>query len=280
MPSFGSHISIRGGYLQCAKNARQIGADAYQFFAKNPRSLRPKSYDHADAENCAAFCREHRLQAIVHSPYPTNLAEQDKELAELTVTSLLNDLAITEACGARGVVVHFGKSRQQDPLLGYRDIINTLNRVLASWYGKALLLLENQAGEGSDMGTTLHELVQIRALVERPAGIGFCFDTCHAYGSGLWKKGGWPKLVRLGLELGYWQHVQAVHYNDSVYPSGSRKDRHATVGSGAIGLEQMTEVIRTPALADKLFILETGSGADGTHREEISLIRSLARMER
>lgn len=280
MPSFGSHISIRGGYLQCARNAVHIGADAYQFFAKNPRSLHPKAYDRADAEKCAVLCREHNLQAIVHSPYPTNLAEQDEELSQLTVTSLLNDLVITEACGALGVVVHFGKSRQQDPLAGYRDIIATLNRVLTSWQGKALLLLENQAGEGSDMGTTLHELVQIRALVERPAGIGFCFDTCHAYGSGLWKKGAWPQLVELGQELGYWQHVYAVHYNDSVYPSGSRKDRHAAVGSGAIGLEQMTEVIRTPVLADKLFILETGSGADGTHREEIALIRSLAMMER
>lgn len=276
MPSFGSHVSIRGGYLQCAKNAESIGANAYQFFAKNPRSLSPKSYDRADAESCAVFCREHKLQAIVHSPYPTNLAERDTELSQLTVSSLLNDLVIAEACGALGVVVHFGKSRESDPLNGYRDIIATLNRVLASWQGEALLLLENQAGEGSEMGTTLHELVQIRTLSERSEHIGFCFDTCHAYGSGLWKKDGWPQLVQLGLELDYWQHVRAVHYNDSVYPSGSRKDRHANVGSGFIGLEQMTQIIRTPALADKLFILETAPGSDGTHRDEIVLIRSLA----
>ncbi|MCL6459440.1 MAG: deoxyribonuclease IV [Gorillibacterium sp.] len=276
MPSLGCHVSIRRGYLECARNALRMGAGAFQFFPKNPRSLHIKHYNQADAIECAAFCHEQGLVSITHSPYPTNLAEQGPELAELTVRSLQNDLEITEACGAIGVVVHFGKSRATDPLEGYRAIISCLNRVLQDWPGKALLLLENQAGEGSLMGSTLHELVQIRSMVNQPEKIGFCFDTCHAYGSGLWKKGKWSELEQLGTELGYWQQVKAVHFNDSLYPSGSFKDRHAQVGSGLIGIAQMSQVIQSPKLSAKPFILETAAGSDGTHKAEIELMRKLS----
>ncbi|MBC8079222.1 MAG: endonuclease IV, partial [Gorillibacterium sp.] len=73
-----------------------------------------------------------------------------------------------------------------------------------------------------------------------------------------------------------WRHVKVVHFNDSVYPSGSFKDRHAQVGSGLIGLEQMSQVITSAQLSANPFILETAEGVDGTHKEEIALLRKLA----
>ncbi|MBC8079304.1 MAG: deoxyribonuclease IV [Gorillibacterium sp.] len=272
----GCHVSIRRGYLECARRALGMGAGAFQFFPKNPRSLTIKNYDPSDAAKCAAFCREHQLASVTHAPYPTNLAIKEPELLDLIIRSLQNDLAITNACGSIGLVVHFGKSKSSDPLEGYRDILDCLNRVLLDSEGESLVLLENQAGEGSTMGTTLHELVQIRSLADKPEKIGFCFDTCHAYGSGLWKKGKWAELERLGTELDYWRHVKVVHFNDSVYPSGSFKDRHAQVGSGLIGLEQMSQVIRSAQLSANPFILETAEGVDGTHKEEMALLRKLA----
>ncbi|MEO3944573.1 deoxyribonuclease IV [Gorillibacterium sp. CAU 1737] len=270
-PPIGCHISIRRGYLEAAHTAYRIGAQAFQYFPKNPRSLSVKAFDKADALSCASYCHEYGIVSIAHTPYPTNLATADPKLAQATVQSLLNDLEIANACGSLGVVVHFGKGHSGDPLSDYQRILSMLNEVLDNWQGEAKLLIENQAGDGSPMGTTLHELVQIRSLCAQPEKVGFCLDTCHAYASGLWEPDRWGELVRIGEELGYWQQLVAVHLNDSVYPHASRKDRHASIGRGAIGEAQLREVLTTPFLRSVPFVLETARGVDGTHREEIRL---------
>lgn len=271
----GSHISIRRGYLQAAKTAVAIGARAFQYFPKNPRSLSVKLWDHGDAKACAAYCREHGLVSIAHTPYLVNPAVADKSLREATVKSLLNDLHIAEECGTMGIVVHFGKWKENDPLQGYKNILQCLHDVLSQWEGRTLLLLENLSGEGSGMGTTLEELVQIRSLSPHSDKVGFCLDTCHLFASGVWRPGKLEEWVSRGEELGYLAHLKALHLNDSVYPSGSLKDRHAPIGQGFIGLEQFRQLFQRLGEMDIPAVLETGTGADGTHREEIALVRGL-----
>ena len=117
----GCHISIRHGYLAAAKTALAIGASAFQYFPKNPRSLSVKAFSSSDAQACAAFCQEHNIASIAHTPYPTNLAVEDPKLRQVTLQSVLNDLEITEACGSVGLVVHFGKFKGPDLLQGYRN---------------------------------------------------------------------------------------------------------------------------------------------------------------
>jgi deoxyribonuclease-4 len=276
-PRIGSHVSIRRGYAEAAKTARRIGGSAFQYFPKNPRSLEPKmSYDRGDARACATFCREQGLLSIGHSPYPVNLAAEDPRLQEATRRALLNALEITDACGSVGLVVHFGKISGPDPLQGYKNIIQLTNSVLAAYQGKALLLLENMAGEGGRLGTTFEELANIRQLCAYPDKVGFCLDTCHLFASGYWTGGNWPELERRGAELGFFEHVRAVHLNDSMYASGTRKDRHACIGQGCIGLPALRTVLRSRALANVPFVLETEPGADGTHRDEIAFVRQLA----
>ncbi|WP_010273549.1 deoxyribonuclease IV [Paenibacillus senegalensis] len=268
----GSHVSIRKGYREAAKTAAAIGGRSFQYFPKNPRGLSIKAFDPRDAEQCAQYCKEQQLISIAHSPYPSNLAAADPALQQAVVASLKNDLHIAEHCGSIGVVVHFGKSKEEDLIKGYRIILDTLNFVLEDWQGEAKLLIENQAGEGTMMGTTFEELVQIRKLAERPEKIGFCLDTCHAFASGLWK-GDWGSLEQKGQELGYFTHLHAIHFNDSVYGAGERKDRHAPFGKGRIGKANLLELMTSPLLADLPFILETETGADRTHRAEIQAIQ-------
>ncbi|SHE12945.1 DNA-(Apurinic or apyrimidinic site) lyase [Chlamydia abortus] len=268
----GSHISIRHGYLQAAKTATAIGAGCFQYFPKNPRGLTLKSFDAGDGAACADYCREKDLLSVGHSPYPSNLAAEPSKLRDAIVASLINDLEIAECCGSEGIVVHFGKSKSKDPLAGYRYIIDTLNAILSGWKGRAKLLIENQAGEGTAMGTTFEELVQIRSLTDYPDKIGFCLDTCHAYASGLWNGKNWPELVERGGELGYFDHLVVVHLNDSVYPSGARKDRHANFGKGRIGEEAMLEFLMSPPIRRVPVILETAAGPDHTHKGEIRYI--------
>ncbi|TBL80236.1 deoxyribonuclease IV [Paenibacillus thalictri] len=273
----GCHISIRGGYLEAAKTALRIGAQSFQYFPKNPRSLSVKAFNRGDAESCALFCKEHRLASIAHTPYPTNLAADEPGLREATRLSLLNDLEIAEACGSVGIIVHFGKYKGTDALQGYKNIIQLLNDVTAGWNGRTLLLIENQAGEGTFMGTTFEEHMQIRSLVNEPEKVGFCLDTCHAFASGLWRGDNWRDVAAKGAALGYFSHLKAVHLNDSQYGTGSHKDRHAGIGQGAIGLQHMAQFLQSDRIASGLpVVLETPVPRGGTHAEEIALVRKLA----
>lgn len=272
----GSHVSIRNGYLGAARTVDKLGGNALQYFPKNPRGLSIKAFDQSDADACAQFCREKGILSIAHTPYPTNLAVDEPELKQVTIKSILNDLDIVEACGSVGLVVHFGKYKGSDPLQGYKNIIQLLNEVLSEWKGKALVLIENQAGEGTNMGTTLEELVQIRSLTQFPEKIGFCLDTCHAFASGLWDGMNWKRVEAKGEQLGYFQHLKAIHLNDSLYPTGSKRDRHANVGQGYIGAEGIKQILSSKYLADVAIVLETPTPSGGSHRDEIAFVRELA----
>jgi deoxyribonuclease-4 len=276
--NIGCHLSIRHGYEQAARTAIQLKAGAYQYFPKNPRSLTIKRFNEKDAQACAALCQEHGILTIAHSPYPTNLASEAGKLQQATAASLRNDLEIANACGSVGVVVHFGKYKGGDPLQGYKNIIQCLHEVLSDWQGRSKLLIENQAGEGTGMGTTLEELMQIRNLSDYREHIGFCFDTCHAFASGLWSSepGGWSKLEKHAEDIGYFEHLLAVHMNDSMYPGGKGKDRHENIGKGHIGADRFHHFLQSPPIRALPLVLETPTPADGSHASEMDYVRRLS----
>jgi len=273
----GCHVSIRHGYLAAAKFAKKIGARSFQFFPKNPRSLQIKAFDAKDAQNCADFCQQEGLVSIAHAPYPVNLSEEDKELRKTVRHSLLNDLEIVEACGAVGLVVHFGKYKGKDPLEGYKLMIEMLNEVLLNWMGQALLLIENNAGQGVRMGITLEELVQVRNLSDRREKIGFCLDTCHAFASDLWNGQNWHEFVEKGMALDYFSHLKAIHLNDSAYDHGSFRDRHVNIGKGYIGEARFQTLLHSEILNGLPLILETPQVQGYSHENEIEFVMNLTR---
>jgi len=270
----GCHVSTRRGYEGAAKDAVRLGGNAYQYFPKNPRSLRPKSFDAAEASRCAEWCRRHGVVSIAHGPYPVNPAAEG-EIAEAMAACTRNDLAIAEACGSLGVVVHFGHARDPDPLEAYRRIIGWVDRVLAEWEGQAKLLLENQAGDHGPMGTTPEELTSIRSLCAKPGSVGFVLDTCHLLASGQWNGADWDDFRERAERLRFWDGLTALHLNDSRCPAGSRKDRHARIGEGHIGLDGFRSFLSTPELGETPMLLETPAGADGTHAGQIALVKEM-----
>ncbi|CAM4206722.1 deoxyribonuclease IV [Paenibacillus tarimensis] len=276
----GSHVSIKRGFKGAAEEARGLGGLAYQYFPKNPRSLGVKELDRREAERCASYCRENGIASIAHSPYPVNLAfAPGSDHAQRTAVSLLNDLEIAEACGSLGTVVHFGIYKGPDILEGYRHIIASLDRVLKEWTGAAKLLIENQAGDHAPMGTTFDELVQIRSLSRYPEKIGFCLDTCHLFASGVWNETNGECWMEKARELEYFDHLAAIHLNDSRYESGSRRDRHAAIGQGRIGEPNLRWLLAQPEIRSVPLILETPEPEGYTHRKQLLKVSDLLATE-
>jgi deoxyribonuclease-4 len=269
MLSIGSHVSISRGYREAAVTAASLGATAFQYFPKNPRSLAPKRFDRPDAERCAEYCREHGLMSIGHSPYPTNLAAEEDGQRKRTVESLLNDLDIADACGSVGIVVHFGIYKGSDALQGYKNIISTLDDILSRWDGRAKLLIENQAGDHAPMGTTFEELFQIRSLCNYPDKIGFCLDTCHLFASGVWDGGISEEWLAKVRDTGALNHLAAVHLNESKYGSGLRKDRHAPIGMGEIGDKAIAWLLTLAEFRNVPLVLETPEQPGFSHADQI-----------
>nr|WP_225445486.1 deoxyribonuclease IV [Paenibacillus arenosi] len=283
--SYGCHIKLSGGYVRMAERAialfEQNGCSSFQFFSKNPRSLQVKHFSTAEAERCRQLMEQYRLRSVIHSAYPLNLAtsiQDQPEVAIQHVHSLCNDLEIAEATGAIGVVVHFGIVKKSNRLEGYRDILTTLNAVLTMYKGPTLILLENQAGLHGGIGSTFEEHVQIKQLCMDPDRIGFCFDTCHAYVSGLWHaddQSGTEQLILHGERVGYWDDVEVVHVNDAAEPYGSLRDRHAQLGKGQIPLAAMKELLSTPQLNGVMNVLETPASDVSFHQAEWEILRTL-----
>lgn len=270
---FGCHLSIKDGYLGAAKKAYGMQATAFQYFPKNPRSLSIKDFDKEDAANCKAFGEEMGILSVSHTPYPTSITPHDAEMRNQVVQSLLNDMEIAEACGSIGVVVHFGKHLAKTTLLeSYQLMIEVLNEILGQWEGQTKLLLENSAGMPGAIGTTFEELVQIRKLCNEPEKIGFCLDTCHVFSCGLWNGDNWTEVADKATELGFFENLEVVHFNNSKYPSGEGKDRHAPIfGTGHIKVNQFEQMLETPVIKQIPLILETPK-EEIPHEKEIALL--------
>ena len=157
---------------------------------------------------------------------------------------------------------------------GIRQIAQMLNGCLKEEQSTTVLL-ETMAGKGSEIGRSFEELRAILDRVELSAKMGICLDTCHVWDAGYDIVNRLDEVLEafdavIGLE-----RLKAVHINDSMNPCGSRKDRHARIGEGTIGLEAFGRIVRHPGLRDLPFILETPND-DAGWAEEIRLLRSLA----
>ncbi|SEN07786.1 deoxyribonuclease IV [Lihuaxuella thermophila] len=271
----GCHISVAKGFHKAAMRARELGAESFQVFTKNPRGLRPKKIDLADAERGKAFCEKHGITLVAHTPYITNLSTPKQDLHEVTIRSIKEDLHIAEAYGAVGAVVHCGKHVGEGEEYGKRRMIETLNRILSDYEGTTKLLLENTAGQGSELGLTIRELMEIRSATDYPERIGFCFDTCHGFAAGVWSADTYEELLKEMEETGYLNELVAIHFNDSKAPYNSRKDRHEKIGKGEIGAEALSLFLRDKRLEGLPVILETPVEEEQEYADEMVYLHEL-----
>jgi len=269
----GCHLSVSKGFGQAVARAHELGADVLQYFPKNPRSHRPKPVDREACARESQRAREEGFLSVAHSPYVTNLATPDDELAKITVTSIVNDLEIAEAYGTPYVVVHCGRHMDQGREAGIRRMVELLNRIHERYRGPVQLLLENTAGQGSELGTHLEELAEIRSRLEEPERVGYCIDTCHAFAAGLLDFDQWDRFLELIQQDGFLESVKVFHLNDSKFAAGSRRDRHAKLGQGTMGQAGLTRFLAEPLFQSIPFILETPVEDEAEYGDEMRLAR-------
>ena len=275
MLHIGCHLSSSKGFAAMGRQALELGADTFQFFTRNPRGSKAKELDPADAAALMELLREHQFAPIVaHAPYTLNLCGAEAANREFARTTMADDLRRMEYVPGQYYNFHPGSHVGQGMEQGITWIAEGLNAILKPDQSTTVLL-ETMAGKGSEVGGRFEELREILDRVEHSGLVGVCLDTCHV------SDGGYDIIHDLDGVLTEFDRVigldrlKAVHLNDSQNAPGARKDRHACIGDGCIGLEALTRVVRHPALRGLPFCLETPNELPG-YAKEIALMREQA----
>ncbi|MFN0179647.1 MAG: deoxyribonuclease IV [Gemmatimonadales bacterium] len=274
----GAHVSSAGGAQLTPERARAIGATAIQLFTKSPNQWKEPRIG---ADQAAAF-RQARHAAgigavVVHDSYLINLASPDSAMRTRSVQSFIAELTRCTALGVDGLVSHPGNFLD-DRDRGLARNAAAYSRCLRAVPGPVMLLIEGTAGTGTVLGSSFEELRRLRDLIDpevRPR-VAFCADTCHLYSAGYDLKGdyegvwaAWDRII--GLDL-----LRCLHLNDSLTPLGSRRDRHAWIGKGTLGVEPFRRIMTDPRFARIPKILEP----PGTDRPEAATKRMLGQLRR
>ena len=286
------------GLVKAADRAVEIGATALQIFTDNPTAWRRRA---EPSPEIPAF-REHLASGgiaplAIHASYLINLAGANPADHERSVALLAAELVAARMFGAALVNVHLGSHGGAGVEAGIGRVVDAISDGLereaelaaadpiAADAAPATITLENTAGGGTGIGTSLDELDAIAAAVDG-AGlpsrrIAFCLDTAHAWGAGydLSDPAATDGLIEdFALRIGI-DRLPLVHLNDSRSERGSRLDRHEHVGAGRIGEVGMAHLLRHPLLAAATYILETPGMDEGYDAINVARAMALARGE-
>lgn len=289
LPPLGAHMSTAGGFAQAVERAQEVEATALQIFAKSARQWRAKPADPEEVERFRDACRAAGLveHCLTHASYLINLASPDAALRQRSTEALVDELRRAEQLGIPSVVLHPGSHVGSGEDDGLRRVAESVDRAFAelerSGSTAVRLLLENTAGQGTNLG---HRFEHLGRIVEECASaerLGVCFDTCHALAAGydFREAAGYRATIdALGRAVGL-SRVLAFHLNDSRFDLGSRRDRHEHIGQGQIGLPGFRRLLCDPRFRGVPMILETpkGEGAE-EDRRNLETLRALARRGR
>jgi deoxyribonuclease-4 len=285
----GPHLPLGNGLLKASARAVEIGATAVQIFTDNPTAWRRRSDLPAEL---SAFRRQLAEAGIgplaVHAPYLVNLCGANEDFWQRSVATMANELRVAAQYGAQYVVMHIGSHRGAGRSEGIQRLAHGLAAVFelaSTGVGDAdelpRLALENAAGTGDGIGTTIEDIADILAAAEA-AGVlldrlGVCLDTAHLWAAGydISDQAGSERLVSRFDELIGWRRVVALHLNDSRTTLGSRLDRHEHIGAGQIGPEAMRDLLCHPWLATLPTYLETPGMDVGYDRVNLDRVRLL-----
>ena len=270
----GCHLSTSNGFRKMGETAVGINANTFQFFSRNPRGGAARGLIQADLDALRNLLIENDFgDILVHSPYTLNMASANPKTLEFAKMVLKDDLERLKRIPSNLYNFHPGSHTGQGREQGITQIADIINELLTEEINTTVLL-ETMSGKGSEIGQTFEDLRDIIDKIELSDKMGICLDTCHLFSAGYDIVNDLEGVLEEFDKVVGISRIKAVHLNDSMYPFDSKKDRHARVGEGTIGLEAIVKFVSHPKLKMLPFILETPLDTKG-HGEEIAMLRDI-----
>ncbi len=282
MKYVGAHVSAAGGVENAPKNAMEIGAKAFALFTKNQRQWKAAPLTHDSIKKFKEACQANGFlpqHILPHDSYLINLGHPDKDGLEKSREAFLDELQRCEQLGLDRLNFHPGSHLNKVSLdTCIKTIAESINIALDKTKG-VTAVIENTAGQGSNIGSQFEELKAIIDGVEDKSRVGICIDTCHAFTAGynIKTKEGFESTFRKYDSIIGFQYLKGMHINDSKKELASRVDRHESIGKGFIG-NTLFETLMNDFRFDNIpLILETPD--DTIWKEEIALLYAMQRKQ-
>lgn len=280
MKFVGAHVAVNNGVSSAPINAHNIGAKAFALFTRNPSRWQSKPISKKEAqafkENCEEFgyTPDHILP---HDSYLINLGSPEEEGLEKSRSAFLDEMERCRQLGLSMLNFHPGSHLRKMEIESCLDrIADSINVTLDKTEG-VKAVIENTAGQGSNLGFSFDQIARIIAGVKDKSRVGVCIDTCHAFAAGydLSTAEGYEAMWKSFDEIIGLQYLSGMHINDSKKGLGSHIDRHESLGKGAIGSVFFSFMMNDPRLDNIPLILETPD--DTIWAEEIEWLYSLVK---
>jgi deoxyribonuclease-4 len=258
----GAHVSISGGVEKAPLNAAALGASAFAMFTKNQRQWFAPALTEKSIATFKARCAEYgytAAQILPHDSYLINLGSPEAESLEKSRNSFIEEMIRCEQLGLDRLNFHPGshlkKISEEDCL---KVIAESINIALDKTHG-VIAVLENTAGQGTNVGYRFEHLRAIIDLVDDKSRVGVCIDTQHAFASGydLLSEDGFAEVWRHFDEVIGFEYLKGMHLNDSKKELASRVDRHETLRNGLLGPRPFERIMHDARFDNIPLILET-----------------------
>lgn len=269
---------MAGGFAHVRERAELVRCETIQLFSRNPRGWKAAELDETDV---AVFRSEMKASSIapvfVHAPYLPNLAAADPALVQRSIDGVALDLERCRLLGVGYLVVHVGRAGDAPEAAALARVARNINRALAASPGPVLLLLENTAGMGSEVGHRFEQLGAVIRQVEDRDRMGAVLDTAHAFEAGydLRSRPALDQALREFDEHVGLGRLHLIHLNDSKTELGSHVDRHWHIGQGRIGRDGLKLVVNHPLLRHLPAVMETPRKSDADDRRNMRAARRL-----
>lgn len=273
----GAHVSASGGVFNAVQNALDIGAKAFALFTKNQRQWAAKPLDDETVEkfkNALSASGILPRHILPHDSYLINLGHPEDEAREKSMDAFLDEAQRCELLGLEKLNFHpgshLGKISEDECL---QRIADAINKTIAQTKS-VKMVIENTAGQGSNLGWRFEHLAQIIDKVEDKSRVGVCIDTCHMFSAGydIRTREAYDKSWSEFDKIVGFNYLMGMHINDSKAKFGSHVDRHHSLGKGEIGLDAFRFIMNDERMDDIPLILETID--ESIWKEEIVLLYS------
>lgn len=281
MKYFGAHVSASGGVENAVKNALEIGATAFALFTKNQRQWIAPALTVEQIDSFRSACRAGGYEAmhiLPHDSYLINLGHPDEEGLIKSREAFFEEMMRCEQLGLDRLNFHPGSHLKRISEEGSLDrIAESINMALDKTKG-VTAVLENTAGQGSNLGYRFEHLAYIIERVEDKSRVGVCLDTCHAFAAGYdlrTTEACDATFAEFDKIVGF-NYLRGMHLNDAMRVLGSRIDRHSPLGDGEIGWECFRYIASDKRFDNIPLVLETPD--EGRWAEEIAKLKEFANM--